>query len=170
MHQCTARQDIDAVARLARHAGGPRLAPLAGLFRSYAVAVLYAGVESLAPLLRGSGCVPLVMTGPAAQGLVGAYRQLKHLALHAGVQLCSVASIRPPRVPEQAAQTAQALATLQRSALAQLGLHVHTTAVAAERAQDIQRLALQLLENACTIDAGLPLAAPAGAALMDQSH
>ncbi|AVO49729.1 hypothetical protein C6568_11035 [Melaminivora suipulveris] len=156
--------------RLARPTGGPRLAPLAGLFRSYAVAVLYAGVESLAPLLRGSGCVPLVMTGPAAQGLVGAYRQLKHLALHAGVPLCAVASIRPPCAPEQAAQTGEALATLQRSALAQLGLHIHTTAVAAERAQDIQRLALQLLENACTIDTGPPLATPAGAALMDQSH
>jgi len=143
------------------------LAPLPALFRTYAVAVLYAPVELLAPLLRGAAGTPLVMTGPAAHGLVAAYRQLKHLALHAGVPSCTVAAVKPPAAQVRPAQTAEALATLQRSAQDQLGLHVHTTAVAAERAQDIQRLALQLLENACTIDAG---ALPVGAPLPDSTH
>ena len=162
------------LAQLARSAAGPAaLAPLGTLLRSYSLAVLYAPVELLAPLLHASAGVPLVMTGPAAQGLVGAYRQLKHLALHAGLPACIVASIRPPGVQARPAQTAEALATLQRSARAQLGLRIHTTTVAAERAQDIQRLALQLLENACTMDAGQPVAAPAGAGtalFQDQSH
>ncbi|WP_313077559.1 hypothetical protein [Melaminivora sp.] len=138
------------------------LAPLAPLFRSYAVAVLYAPAPLLAPLLARAAadhCSPLVMTGPGAQGMVGSYRQLKHLALHAGVSRSTVVSIQPPGAAP-ARQTAEALATLQRSAGEHLGLHVHTTTVAPGRAQDVQRLALQLLENACTMEAagaGMPL-------------
>ncbi|WP_313316185.1 hypothetical protein [Pulveribacter sp.] len=152
------------LARLAHapHAGQAALPLIAGLFRSYAVAVLYAGAELLAPLLRASRSVPLVMTGPGAQGMVASYRQLKHLALHAGLPRCTVASIRPPQVQTPGRQTAEALDTLQRSALSHLGLQLHTTAIAAGRVQDIQRLALQLLENACTMD-------PAPT-LSDQSH
>ena len=71
-------------------------------------------------------------------------------------------------------QTAEALDTLQRSARTHLGLQVHTTIVAAARAQDIQRLALQLLENACTIDAAMPLLPPhslcASLSPLDRSH
>ncbi len=156
------------LAQLARRAQPGALAPLGTLLRSYALVVLYAPVELLAPLLRGSASVPLVLMGPAAQGLVGAYRQLKHLALHAGPPACTVASIQPPDSRAPLAQTHEALATLQRSAQNQLGLRTHTTAVAAGRAPDIQRLALQLLENACTMDAVPPFA---GAALLqDQSH
>ncbi|SDM67331.1 hypothetical protein SAMN05428957_11144 [Oryzisolibacter propanilivorax] len=147
------------LAQLARHTGPVALTRLAGLFRSYAVAVLYAPVERLSCLVQASAGVPLVMTGPAAQGLVGAYRQLKHLALHAGPPACVVASVRPPGARMPPAQTAEALATLQHSAQAQLGLRVHTTAVDAARAQDIQRLALQLLENACTMQADIPCTA-----------
>ena len=44
-----------------------------------------------------------------------------------------------------------------------LGQHIHTTSVAAARAQDIQRLALQLLENAATLDPATPLLQPPGA-------
>ena len=157
------------LARLAhRHPGGePLLAPLVPLLRSYAVAVVYAPAELLAPLVAGTACVPLLMTGPGAQGLVGSYRRLKHLALHGGVQCCTVAALKAP----------QALATLQRSAHSHLGMRVHTTSVAAERAQDIQRLALQLLEIACTMDAAVPplplhgsAAHPAAAAFLDRSH
>ena len=46
--------------------------------------------------------------------------------------------------------------------------------LAAARAQDIQRLALQLLENACTIDAAMPLLPPhslcASLSPLDRSH
>lgn len=145
------------LAQLARRTGPAALAQLGALFRSYAVAVLYAPAPLLTPLVQASTGVPLIMTGPAAQGLVGTYRQLKHLALHAGPPACIVASVRPPGAPVQTRPTAEALATLQASAAAQLGLRVHTTAVAAGHAPDIQRLALQLLENACTMDASAPL-------------
>ncbi|HPU18777.1 MAG TPA: hypothetical protein PLC50_01020 [Alicycliphilus sp.] len=136
-----------------------RLQPL---LRAYAAVVLYAPPEQLAPLLHGSTSVPLVMTGPGAQGMVRSYRQLKHMALHAGVR-CTVAAIVAPDAQAQPRQTAEALATLARSARQHLGQHIHTTSVAAARAQDIQRLALQLLENAATLDPATPLLQPPGA-------
>lgn len=153
------------------HAGAlQRLQPL---LRAYAAVVLYAPPEQLAPLLHGSASTPLLMTGPGAQGMVRSYRQIKHLALHAGVR-CTVAAIVPPHVQAQPRQTAEALATLQRSARKHLGQHIHTTTVAAARAQDIQRLALQLLENASILDAALPLQPAQGicaiATHLDRSH
>ena len=146
------------LALLSGHLGGPAAAlqHLHPLFRAYALVVLYAPAQHVAPLVRGSACVPLVMTGPGAQGLVRSYQQLKHMALHAGVG-CTVASIVPPQAPDCASQTSEALGTLRASALTHLGMRIHTTTVAAARAQDIQRLALQLLENAGTIDAAMPL-------------
>lgn len=160
------------LALLAAHGAGPAAAlqHLHPLFRAYALVVLYAPAQHIAPLLRGSACVPLIMTGPGAQGLVGSYRQLKHMALHAGMA-CTVAAIVPPQAPACAGQTGEALDTLRASALAHLGLHIHTTTVAAARAQDIQRLALRLLENAATIDAAMPpLPTAHAAAHLQQSH
>lgn len=173
-----AAQGLARLSSLASAPASPRgdaaLQRLEPLFRAYAVLVLYAPAQSLAPLLRGSACVPLVMTGPGAQGLVRSYLQLKHLALHADVRCCTVASITAPRTPAQARQTAEALAALQHSAQQLLGQQLHTTAVAPARAQDIQRLALQLLENGCTIDPEmrmLPLHCPGATAEYTQrSH
>ncbi|MBS0293636.1 MAG: hypothetical protein JSS01_14095 [Proteobacteria bacterium] len=151
------------------HAALRRLQPL---FRAYALVVLHAPPERLAPLLQGSTSMPLIMTGPGAQGMVRSYRQLKHMALHAGVR-CTVAAIMPPNTAPQQAQTQEALTTLQRSARRHLGLPIHTTAVAAARPQDIQRLALQLLENAGTLDAApalLPVPGSSTTAPLDRSH
>ena len=130
-----------------------RLQPL---LRAYAAVVLYAPAERLAPLLLGSASIPLVMTGPGAQGMVRSYRQLKHLALHAGVR-CTVAAVVPPQAAAQPHQTAQVLATLQRSAHRHLGLQVHTTTVATHSPREIQRLALQLMENTVLLDCAMPL-------------
>ena len=137
--------------------GAPNaLLRLQPLLRAYAAVVLYAPPEQLAPLLHGSASVPLVMTGPGAQGMVRSYRQLKHMALHAGV-CCTVAAIVTPDAKAPPRQTAEALATLQRSARQHLGQHIHTTTVSAARTPDIQRLALQLLENAAMLEPAMPL-------------
>lgn len=154
--------------------GYEALRSLQPLFRAYAGVVLFAPPELAAPLLQGSPSIPLALMGPGAQGMVRAYLQLKHMALHAGLR-CAVASIHPPGVKVRPRQTQEALAALQRNALQLLGMQVHTTTVWAERPQDIQRLALQLVENACTIDATLPLTATHGltapaAPLMDRRH
>ena len=152
---------------------GAALQRLQPLLRGYAAVVLYAPPEQLAPLLLGSASVPLVMTGPGAQGMVHSYRQLKHMALHAGLR-CTVAAIVPPQASAQPRQTAEALATLQRSAHKHLGQQIHTTTVTATRAQDIQRLALQLLENAGSLDTAMPLLHAHGTCAspthLDRSH
>ncbi|MBS0508196.1 MAG: hypothetical protein JSR53_12525 [Proteobacteria bacterium] len=168
-----AARGLAALAGQAALGHGGALQRLQPLLRAYAAVVLYAPPEQLAPLLHGSASTPLVMTGPGAQGMVRSYRQIKHLALHAGVR-CTVAAIVPPHVQLQPRQTAEALATLQRSAHRHLGQQIHTTQVAAARAQDIQRLALQLLENASTLEAPLPLPAAQGICALtthlDRSH
>ncbi len=157
-------------AELGQNTALQRLQPL---LRAYAAVVLYAPPEQLAPLLLGSGSVPLVMTGPGAQGMVRSYRQLKHMALHAGLR-CTVAAIVPSQSGIQPRQTAEALATLQRSAHKHLGQQVHTTTVSAARPQDIQGLALQLLENAPALDSAMPLlqidGSGASAMHLDRSH
>lgn len=149
-----AARGLAELARLEQARAGAGLAPLARLFRSYTVAVLHASAEQLAPLLRSrSDCIPLVVTGPRARGMVGSYRQLKHLALHAGTAHCTLAALRTTGGSRDAErQTAEALATLQRSARQHLGLNAHTTMVAPGHLQDVQRLALQLLENGCTMN------------------
>jgi len=153
-------------------AQGSALQQLQPLFRAYAVLVLYAPAPTQSALLHASACMPLVMTGPGAQGMVRCYQQLKHMALHAGLR-CAVAAIEPPGHSATRRRTVEALETLQRSAQAHLGLHIHTTAVAAERPQDLQRLALQLLENGCTIDGAMALPAAQAHTLaphLDRSH
>lgn len=137
------------LAQDAQHDAEAALARLQPLFRSYAAVMLYAPEQWLAPLLAGSGARPLVITGPGTRGLVRSFLQIKHLALH-GVR-CSVAAILPPGSGPRRTQTTQALDALRQSAARLLGLDVHTTLIDAARAQEIDRLALQLLENACTI-------------------
>lgn len=151
---------------------GTALQQLQPLFRAYAVLVLYAPAPIQATLLHTSACVPLALTGPGAQGMVRCYQQLKHMALHAGLR-CTVAAIHPPGSRTRPQHTTEALATLERSAQAHLGMHIHTTAVAAERPQDLQRLALQLLENGCTISDAMVLPATRQRPLathLDRSH
>ncbi|GKS77931.1 hypothetical protein AVME950_23565 [Acidovorax sp. SUPP950] len=147
--------------RLARQtADGPAaMQALQPFFRTYALLVLYASAEVLAPLVRATSAIPLVIAEGGPDSVVQSYRQLKHMAMHAGVH-CSVASILPPGGPAQADPTHAALNTLQRCAERHLGSGILTSTVRANHAQDVQRLALQLLENACTIGAATPTPTP----------
>ncbi|RYF06911.1 MAG: hypothetical protein EOO31_08325 [Comamonadaceae bacterium] len=145
--------------RLAERAAwndGPVLQRLHPLFRAYAVVVLYAPPETLAPLLRGSGTVPLILTGPGSAGVMQSYQQLKHMAVHAALQ-CTVANVLPPGQAGRTRQSSAALQVLEQCAQRHLGTSLRTTTVQAASPQDIQRLALQLLENACTIGADTPM-------------
>ena len=56
------------------------------LFRRYALVVVHAPVATLASaLLAGTMVSPLLLMSPGKHGVVDSYRQLKHLALHAGL-------------------------------------------------------------------------------------
>lgn len=145
--------------RLAERAAwndGAVLQRLHPLFRAYALVAVYAPPQVMAPILRGSATVPLILAAPGAAGVVQSYQQLKHMTMHAGLQ-CTVASIQPPGRTVRPDREDAALETLQRCAERHLGTPLRTTTVKAANPQDIQRLALQLLENACTIVAGSPM-------------
>ncbi|CAM3631604.1 hypothetical protein [Paracidovorax anthurii] len=159
-----ARQSTDAVA------AQQTLQPF---FRAYSLLAIYAPAETLAPLVRETAAVPLLIA-EGTDHTVQSYRQLKHMALHAGVP-CTVASVLPAHKPALA-QAHAALEALQRCAERHLGSEVHTTTVRANHPQDVQRLALQLLENAGTIGSGAqtvaapPLGAPRYAPHFARSH
>lgn len=130
--------------------------PLQGLqplFRRYALVVVYAPIATLAsPLLEGSGATPLLVSAAGKQGVVQSYRQLKYLALHSGLS-AMVACVAHPSAPGQQQLAQDSLHSLRQCASRHLGQQLRTSLIQAGRPQDLQRLALQLLENACAIDA-----------------
>lgn len=133
--------------------GQPLLPLLQPLLRSYALVVLHAPIDVLAsPLLDASLATPLILMLPGQNGVIATYRQLKLLALHAGLN--GLVACMACSYPAQQLRLAQdSLESLRRCAMRYLGQQPHTTLIRADRPQELQRLALQWLENACTISA-----------------
>lgn len=130
---------------------GTPLARLLPMLRAYDLVLLHAPMSCLGPLLQPHGIRPLLLAQPGAEGTQEAYRQLKHLALYTGLsaQLCVVVA-QPGDGAERAARTQ--LATLQRCAHDYLGIVPPGVVVCAWRPHDLQRLALQVQENASTME------------------
>ncbi len=147
------------------------LQPLEPLFRRYALVVLYAPVSTLAsPLLAGTMTTPLLIMTPGKSGVVNSYRQLKHLALHAGLT-GTVACMTRSNQTDQHSQGESALQSLRQCAARHLGQRIRTTLIRTESPQDLQRLALQLIENACTISAqGTATTLPSSLAASTPAH
>ena len=136
------------------HASQP-LQALQPLFRQYALVVVYASVATLStPLLKGTATAPLLLMQPGKPGVVSSYKQLKQLAMHTGVA-GTVACIADSDAPARRRQIDGELHTLRQCAARHLGQHIGTTSIYAGNTQDMQRLALRLLENAGTIGAPL---------------
>ena len=127
------------------------LAPLHPLFRAYALVLLHAPVHQLAELLPQHTSVPLILTTPGTTGTQQAYRHIKQLAVQAGLSSQVCALVRGDS-PAQQRQARTQIATLQRCAADYLGLAQQGLVVDADNPQDLQRMALQLLENAGTIE------------------
>lgn len=140
--------------RMAQQASRTGDAPLPCLLpylRRYGLVVLHAPAVTLAPLLTHSATVPLVIMDGGAAGVLASYQSVKLIAVHAGLP-CMVAALVKGGTPEARRKAQGALQTLQDCARRHLGGAVHTTTtIAASNPQDLQRLALQLLENAGTI-------------------
>lgn len=129
------------------------LQALEPLFRRYALVVLYAPVSTLAsPLLAGAMTAPLLIMTPGKSSVVNSYRQLKHLTLHAGLT-GTVACMTRSHQSDQRSEGENSLRTLRQCASRHLGQQIRTTLIRADSPQDLQRLALQLMDNACTISA-----------------
>ncbi len=129
--------------------------PLQGLlpyFRAYGVLVLLAPADLLARLLEHSATMPLILMPAGEAAMLAAYHSAKQFAVHAGLTSRVVALLERGD-PAERAQAQTALGNLERCAAQYLGGLVRTTALQAQNPQDVQRLALQILENAGSIEA-----------------
>lgn len=168
-----AARGLHRLGRKARHLARPPLEDLCAYFRAYGMLVLLAPAAVLAPLLASTAAQPLVLTSPDSQGVVEGYRSLKQLALEAG-SIGSVVAVLPDG-SARARHAAQAtLQNLQQCAQRHLGVPVRTASVNPDAMVDVQRLALQLLENAGTIGASaqalMPGTPPFAEAPFARSH
>lgn len=134
------------------HASQP-LRALQPLFRQYALIVVYASVATFStPLLKGTATAPLLLMQPGKPGVVTSYKQLKQLAIHTGLA-GTVACMADSDAPARRREIDSELHTLRQCAERHLGQQIGTTSIYAGNTQDMQRLALRLLENAGTIGA-----------------
>lgn len=134
-------------------AGGGRgaLDMLESVLHGFAVVVLYASPSAVAALLHGQGVSPLVIAAPGDAGLLRSYTLLKQMA-HYDAWTCTVAAVVPPGGEPQA--TERALQALRQGCVQWLGGSARMTTLNADDVRGMESLALQLLENACTV--GLP--------------
>ena len=143
-----------------RRAGASQaLLALQPLLRRYAVVLLYAPMAVLAsPLMEGSSASPLVLLEDDSKAVISSYQQLKMLSLHTGL-MGTVA--RLVHSSEERGVAKQQLRVLCDCAAKHLGRVPRTLLLDAHRPADLQRLALQLLENAETLcSSGLFAALP----------
>ena len=90
-----ARLGLKQIQACAKDMGLETLAALQAYVRGFSTVLIYASAETLTPLLQGQGLQPLLVVPPDAEHLMESYRQLKHLALFAGVE-CTVAALEAP--------------------------------------------------------------------------
>jgi hypothetical protein len=148
--------------RIIRTASRDETAPLHALlpyFRTYGIMVLHAPAATLGPLLTHTATIPLVVMGEGSAGVLSTYKSLKQIAVDTGLP-CMVAALLRSAAAAERRKTQHALQTLQDCAERHLGGPVRTTTIATQNAQDVQRLALQLLENAGTISESLTALPP----------
>jgi hypothetical protein len=134
--------------------GEPPLPGLLPYFRAYGLVVLHAPGSLLGPLLTHTRTVPLAVMESGSAGVLACYKSLKQIVTHSGLP-CTVASVLQTDTTAERKRTQGALRTLQDCAERHLGGLVRTTTISAHNPHDVQRLALQLLENAGTISATL---------------
>ncbi len=127
-------------------------------FRAYSILVLHAPAPLLGQLLTHTQTMPLMVMEGGAAGVLTIYKSLKQMAQYTGLSCTVAALVRGSGMAERR-KTLAALQTLQDCAERHLGGQVHTTALSTQNPQDLQRLALQLLENAGTINGSMAAAA-----------
>ena len=129
------------------------MAPLGNLFQNFGVVVIYARADILTLLLPGSGIAPLITVSPVKISFVTAYQTLKQLLLNAKLRptvanITSGASFSKSFMADNAP-----VKKLQECAMNFLDYRLDSLAVRATqpsevRSDDMNRLALRLLENA----------------------
>lgn len=124
------------------------------LFQNYGVVLLYADAATLTDLIKGSGLAPLLVVAPLKASSISAYQALKQLLLGASLRP-TVANIA--LIPHVASATSRPTQNLQDCAMTFLGLDIKPLTVSAmanadDSRDEINRLALQLLESATFLE------------------
>lgn len=134
------------------------LGPLAGLFESFGVIVIYARADMLTPLLSDSGIEPL-LTVSGQTSPVTAYQALKQMLLNAKLRP-TIATIVSESFPSNAMANSSPVSNLQECAMTFLGYQFDILTVRGSQpgdraTDDVNRLALRLLENAMPLHRNL---------------
>ena len=131
-------------------------ATLGELFQNYAVVLIYANAQTITKVLKHSGISPLLIVSPLKSSSLTAYQALKQLLLEAQMRP-TVANIALPSPSDATMSNTTHAHHLQQCALTFLGYAVKpVTIMASARAEssqdDLNRLALQLLESAVLLE------------------
>jgi len=129
---------------------------LGALFPNYAVVLIYADAATMTRLLKRSGLAPLLVVSPLKSSTLSAYQALKQLLLEAQLRP-TVANIVLPIAAHANMPDTTHTHPLQHCAQTFLGYAIRpltiTASASAERSCDgINRLALELLENAVLLE------------------
>ncbi|MBS7780783.1 hypothetical protein [Acidovorax sp. CCYZU-2555] len=141
-----------------RQLGG--LESLLAYARGYAVVIVHAPVEQLAPLLQGHAMRPLLPLDMQPRGMERSYRQIKHLALHAGLS-CIVAGATEAHEPFARRHADTLMSSLAQCAQRHLRMQPLCTRTDPGSPQELRRLALLMLAHAVTLTPGLAATTPA---------
>ncbi|MEO8118573.1 MAG: hypothetical protein ABI606_04525 [Rhodoferax sp.] len=135
-----------------RSGHGLPMAPLGGLFQNFGVLVIYAHADVLTLLLPSSGIEPLLTVSPVKMSSVTAYQALKKMLLNAKLRP-TVATITSGVSSKTVMAGDSPIKKLQECAMTFLDYRLDALTVRAMPSQecpseDMNRLALRLLENA----------------------
>lgn len=183
-----ARQGLKQLKALAEDMGLDVLSALQAYVRGFTTVLIYAGSEALTPLLQGQGLQPLLVVPPDAEHLIESYRQLKHLAVFAGVE-CTIAALEAPlsadgpqkydwsrkqtslQTAQQNAQTRlQRLNALLQCSQRHLGDAPVLMRLRWRQSSDLHQLTLHMLKTACILPAHSQPAAAAVPESLAWSH
>lgn len=164
-----ARMGLKQLKASADEMGLDMLTALQAYVRGYTTVIIYASSETLTPLLQGQGLQPLLVVPPDSEHLLESYRQLKHLAVFAGVE-CTIAALEAPltadgpqkydwsrkqsssHTAKQNAQTRlQRLNALLQCSQRHLGDAPVLLRLRWRQASDLHQLTLHMLKTACIL-------------------
>ena len=164
-----ARMGLKQLKASADEMGLDMLTALQAYVRGYTTVIIYASSETLTPLLQGQGLQPLLVVPPDSEHLIESYRQLKHLAVFAGVE-CTIAALEAPltadgpqkydwsrkqsssQTAKQNAQTRlQRLNALLQCSQRHLGDAPVLMRLRWRQASDLHQLTLHMLKTACIL-------------------
>jgi len=164
-----ARMGLKQLKASADEMGLDMLTALQAYVRGYTTVIIYASSETLTPMLQGQGLQPLLVVPPDSEHLIESYRQLKHLAVFAGVE-CTIAALEAPlsadgpqkydwsrkqsssQTAKQNAQTRlQRLNALLQCSQRHLGDAPVLMRLRWRQASDLHQLTLHMLKTACIL-------------------